>query len=168
MGSGTWLLLGAAAVVAAACSTTDPAEVAALEERVAVLEVEVAQQSSSDTDDRLAELAGEVAGLEEELGRAISDRATLTEDLDAVTADVALLLDAFTVLEEELAALGDGLRAELADIAETQRQATADLDSRLAGVSGRVDRAASDLEELRTIIVTVRDRLDRCQADGSC
>ena len=161
-------MLAVAAVGLGACAAGDPTELADLEERVAILEVEVAEATTTDTAERIAELESDITDLTQALAETSDARQTLADDLGDANADIGLLLDAVTVLEEELALVGDELRAQLDSLAGTQQQATADLDRRLAGVSGQVDRATSDLEELRTIIVTVRDRLDRCQADGSC
>lgn len=132
------------------------------------LEAELDRSATDEEADRLAELDISLGELQAELTTTAGELAALGEGVADVTADVGLLLDAVTVLEEQLAAVGDELQAGLVALEAEQRDTAASLRSSLASVDGRVDRAESQLEELRTLIVTVRDRLDRCQADGTC
>ncbi|MFU8839174.1 MAG: hypothetical protein ACNA8R_00445 [Nitriliruptoraceae bacterium] len=160
--------MAVAGVVLAACSTADPAALDALEDRVLRLEAELDRLDAGEVPDRIAEHDADLAALRAELATTTEELTSLDDVLDDVTADVQLLLDAVTVLEEELTAVTDELRAELTSLAQDQQDTAAGLRSGLNTLDGRVDAAGSQLEELRTLIVTVRDRLDRCQADGTC
>lgn len=165
----TWWSIGViGALILAACSPADDAAVEALEERVIVLEVELDRLAVAEDDPRLNDLDAAVADLEGELASAAETLTTLSDDLEDLTADIGLLLDALTVLEEDLDRVADELRAEVASLADRQETSTAELRRAVSAVDSRVDQATGQIEELRTLIVTVRDRLDRCQADGSC
>ncbi len=139
-----------------ACTTNEEA-IAGLTDRVAQLEGEVTDATGQ---------AERIEELETEL-RAVADRQAQLADLDRIEdseAQLVSLFDALTVLEEDLAVL-DGTLAELGD---ELRTTTGDLRSGVDEVRGGLDEVRADNDQLRALIETVRDRLDRCQADGSC
>ena len=138
------------------CTNTDE-EIAVLTDRVAQLEREVAD--ATEQQQRIEELETEL--------RDIADRQAQLADLDRIEdseAQLVALFDALTVLEEDLAVLDE----TLAERGDELRTTTGDLRSGVDEVRGGLDEVRADNDQLRALIETVRDRLDRCQADGSC
>jgi predicted nucleic acid-binding Zn-ribbon protein len=142
----------AATVVLGACAPEEGSdEVAALERQ---LERHAAAEQV---------LTERVDTLEEELAAARSDPSLAraderltgrADDLEAQLADLAAQLGA---LEDRVATDADA-RAALADDVET---ATADLRGALADVRETLDLLTGETEELRTLYLVLRDRLDR-------
>ncbi len=129
----------------------------ALNQRVTELERELAR--GGDVQER-------ITGLEERIEEVAAAHDTLA-DLDRIEEteeELVRLVDALTVLEEDLDVLAEGSGA----LEEEVRETTGDLRSVLDEVRAGVDELRAENDELRTLIETVRDRLDRCQADGSC
>lgn len=155
----------------AGCVGTDEVSDAEREQLVALrAEVDALKERDSDREDRLAELEAATERLERDdpFGR-ITD----------AEEELVRLVDALTVLEEELAtvAAADAERveqatetdAELAQLREATtelREAIAVVEDQAASTRGRVDRVGGELEELQTLFTTLRDRLDRLQRDG--
>jgi chromosome segregation ATPase len=118
------------------------------------------------TDEATQELEARLTEVEDRLAQLTStlEPAALLERADATDAELVRLVDALSVLEEELAILGE----ELVEVEAELSTATSDLRAVVDGVRSGLDEVRADNDELRALIVTVRDRLDRCQADGSC
>lgn len=157
---GAALTLVTAAALLLGCSGPTTEEVQALEERVAELESAAASAGATE------ELETRLAEVEDGLDRLTTtlDPAALVARTEATDEELARLVDALTVLEEDLTLLDEELAAVEAELST----ATSDLRAVVDGVRGGLDEVRADNDELRALIVTVRDRLDRCQADGSC
>lgn len=159
-GNGRWLALLATAALVGGCAAPSGEELAAVEDRVDRLESAV--ETSVDTEelqDRLARLEDRVDAF-----TAAVDPAEVEDRADATEEQLAELAESVTVLDEELTTLAE----ELAGVEQELTTATSDLRSIVDGVRSGLDEVRADNDELRALIVTVRDRLDRCQADGSC
>jgi cell division protein FtsB len=147
--------LATAAVLATglgACAASGTAE------EVAALQAELEARAS----DQEA-LVARVAALEEELSALADDPALdraeqrltgRTDDLEGQLADLAAQVAA---LEDRVGQEAEA-RAALGDELET---ATADLRGGLADVRQALDQLAGETEELRTLYLVLRDRLDR-------
>jgi hypothetical protein len=152
-------VLATSAALLLGCGGPTTEQVQTLEERVE--ELEAAARPTEATE----ELEARLTELEDGLDQLTStlEPAALIERADATDAELARLVDALSVLEEELAILGEELAGSSRAVDRHERPAC-------RGRRGpqRPGRGAADNDELRALIVTVRDRLDRCQADGSC
>jgi chromosome segregation ATPase len=153
-------VLATAAALLLGCGGPTTEQVQTLEERVE--ELEAAALTAEATEELEARLTEVEDGLDQL--RSTLEPATLIERADATDAELARLVDGLSVLEEELAILGE----ELAEVEAELSTATSDLRAVVDGVRSGLDEVRADNDELRALIVTVRDRLDRCQADGSC
>jgi chromosome segregation ATPase len=153
-------VLASVAALLLGCGGPTTEQVRTLEERVEQLE------RAAPTTEAAEELEARLTALENGLAQLTStlEPAALIERADATDAELARLVDALAVLEEELAILGE----ELARVEAELSNATSDLRAVVDGVRSGLDEVRADNDELRALIVTVRDRLDRCQADGSC
>ncbi len=154
------VVLGAAATLLLGCGGPTTEQVQALEERVDELETAaLAGDATEELEARLAEVEDGLDQLTSTL-----EPAALVARTEATDEELARLVDALTVLEEDLTVLDE----ELAEVEAELSAATSDLRAVVDGVRGGLDEVRADNDELRALIVTVRDRLDRCQADGSC
>jgi len=149
-----------AAALLLGCSGPTTEQVQALEERVVELE------STARTAGATEELETRLAEVEDGLDQLTTtlDPTALIARTEATDEELARLVDALSVLEEDLTILDEELAAVEAELTA----ATSDLRAVVDGVRGGLDEVRADNDELRALIVTVRDRLDRCQADGSC
>lgn len=142
------------------CSGPTAEQVQALEGRVDQLESTAPTAAESEElRDRLTEAEDALDRL-----RTTLDPAALVARTEATDVELARLVDALTVLEEELAIMAE----ELTTVESELSTATSDLRAVVDGVRADLDAVRADNDELRALIVTVRDRLDRCQADGTC
>lgn len=141
-----------AAGVLGACAAQDGTD------EVAVLEAQLKRHAAAEQ-----ALTERVEVLEEELATVRADRSlalteerltSRTDDLEAQLADVATQLGA---LEDRVGSDADA-RAALADEVETT---TTDLRAALADVRETLDQLTGETEELRTLYLVLRDRLDR-------
>lgn len=153
-------LPAAAAALLLGCSGATGEQVQSLEQRVEQLES--AAPTAAESEELQTRLTAVEDGLEE-LTTTL-DPEGLVARIEATDAELVRLVDALTVLEEELAILGE----ELTSVESELSTATSDLRAVVDSVRGGLDEVRAENDELRALIVTVRDRLDRCQADGSC
>ncbi|MFO7959634.1 MAG: hypothetical protein R6U94_01655 [Nitriliruptoraceae bacterium] len=148
------------AVLLLGCGGPTSEQVQALEERVEELEsAALTAEATEGLEARIGEVEDRLAQLTSTL-----DPAGLVERTEATDEELARLVDALSVLEEDLTVLDEELAAVEAELST----ATSDLRAVVDGVRGGLDQVRADNDELRALIVTLRDRLDRCQADGSC
>ena len=154
------MLLAVVATVLLGCSQVTSEQVQDLEQRVE--ELEAAAPTAAEVED----LQSRLTAAEEALERFTTslDPDALVARTEATDAELVRLVDALSVLEEELAILGEELTAVESELST----ATSDLRAVVDGVRTGLDEVRAENDELRALIVTVRDRLDRCQADGSC
>jgi methyl-accepting chemotaxis protein len=147
----TVALLAATVVLAACAPDQGSDEVAALERQ---LERRAAAEQA--LTERVEVLEEELASLgsDPSLARAEERLTGRADDLEAALADVAAQLGA---LEDRVASDADA-RVALADDVETT---TADLRGALADVRETLDQLTGEAEELRTLYLVLRDRLDR-------
>ena len=150
----------AAAAVLAGCATASEEDLQAVEARLDRMESALAAGPDAD------ELAARLVAVEDRLDELTADLDPdeLAERTEATDTQLGELVDTLTVLDEELAILSE----QLDDVETELATALTDLRSVVDGVRSGLDEVRADNDELRALIITVRDRLDRCQADGSC
>ena len=150
----------AAAVFLAGCAGAADEDLQAVERRLDRVESALAAGPDGD------ELTSRLATVEDRLDELAAgfDPDELAERTEATDTQLAELVDTLTVMDEELAILSD----QLEDVEGELATSLSDLRSVVDGVRSGLDEVRADNDELRALIVTVRDRLDRCQADGSC
>ncbi len=150
----------AASVLLTGCATATDEDLQAVEARLDRVESALAAGPDGD------ELTSRLVTVEDRLDEltASLDTDELAERTEATDAQLAELVDTLTVMDEELSILSDQLDDAEGELAT----ALSDLRSVVDGVRGGLDEVRADNDELRALIITVRDRLDRCQADGSC
>lgn len=150
----------AAIVLLAACAGAADEDLQAVEARLDRVESTLAAGPDGD------ELATRLMTVEDRLDELTAglDPDELAERTEATDTQLGELVDTLTVMDEELSILSD----QLDDVEGELATALSDLRTVVDGVRSGLDEVRADNDELRALIVTVRDRLDRCQADGSC
>ena len=147
-------------MVLAGCASTTDEDLQAVESRLDRVESTLATGPDGD------ELASRLAAVEDRLDDLTAglDPDELAERTEATDTQLAELVDTVTVMDEELSILSE----QLDDVEGELATALSDLRTVVDAVRSGLDEVRADNDELRALIVTVRDRLDRCQADGSC
>ncbi len=153
------LVVALAALVLGACTgdDADADDVAQLRSEVTALREE--RSNTIDRIERLEELAAELDAATDELAEATAtddEDGSLDERLRETHDDLERLEGSLAELDQEVDGATGALRDELDSVQSSLRD---DLDT----AQGSIEQLRGEIDELRTLYTTLRDRLDRLQ-----
>jgi chromosome segregation ATPase len=150
----TLRLAVATLLVAVACTPSEPD---GLDDLRADVDELLAEREAAD--ERFDELDVELEGLRDDLAAVdVADR------LDEVATDLDTARQRLDAVEDD----GSERDQAVDEVAEELARTGADLRGLVDELRGELDAVHGELDELRGLYEVLRERLDRCQRDGSC